>query len=277
MNYWTLSKDNIWVAAHRGWRTKYPENTMEAFKAAMSLGVDQLETDIRVTKDGELVLIHDETVDRTTNGTGKVCDYTLEEIKTLDAGSFLDPKFKDCRIPTFIEFMEYVKQFPAITLDLELKERPDNTDLETSYKVCDKVLEIVDEYGFTDRVVINSWNGLLNEYIYKKHGKKYRIHAYYPERCLRGEKNPYELDPYSFSYCACMFDSAEVKDPNNIVNMASKEEMEEMEAKGVQPWAGASVKTEAGVDIAIERGAYLITCDNPDEILEFLRKKGIHK
>ena len=54
MNYWTLGKDNIWVAAHRGWRTKYPENTMEAFKAAMSLGVDQLETDIRVTKDGEL-------------------------------------------------------------------------------------------------------------------------------------------------------------------------------------------------------------------------------
>lgn len=277
MNYWTLSKDNIWVAAHRGWRTKYPENTMEAFKAAVELGVDQVETDIRVTKDGELVLIHDETVDRTTNGTGKVCDYTLEEIKTLDAGSFLDPKFKDCRIPTFIEFMEYVKQFPAITLDLELKERPDNTDLETSYKVCDKVLEIVDEYGFTDRVVINSWNGLLNEYIYKKHGKKYRIHTYYPERYLNGEKNPYELDPYSFAYCACMFDSAEVKDPNNIVNMASKEEMEEMEAKGVQPWAGASVKTEAGVDIAIERGAYLITCDNPDEILEFLRKKGKHK
>ena len=72
MNYWTQSKDNIWVAAHRGWCSKYPENTMEAIKAAVEVGVDQIETDVRVTKDGELVLFHDPTVDRTTNGTGKV-------------------------------------------------------------------------------------------------------------------------------------------------------------------------------------------------------------
>ena len=81
MNYWTQSKDNIWVAAHRGWCSKYPENTMEAIKAAVEVGVDQIETDIRVTKDGELVLFHDPTVDRTTNGTGKVIDYTLEELR----------------------------------------------------------------------------------------------------------------------------------------------------------------------------------------------------
>ena len=67
MNYWTQSKDNIWVAAHRGWCSKYPENTMEAIKAAVEVGVDQIETDVRVTKDGELVLFHDPTVDRTTN------------------------------------------------------------------------------------------------------------------------------------------------------------------------------------------------------------------
>lgn len=277
MNYWTQSKDNIWVAAHRGFRTKYPENTMEAFKAAMELGVDQLETDIRITKDGELVLIHDDTLDRTTNGTGRVCDYTLEELKKLDAGSFLDPKFKDCRIPSLIEFMEYVKQFPTITLDLELKERPDNTDPAVAYKVCDMVLKTVDEYGFTDRVVINTWSGLLNEYIFKKYGNKYKIHTYYPENCLKGNENPYKEDPYSFAYCACMFDTQPVMELKNLANMSSKEEFAEMEAKGVQPWAGAGVKTEAGVDMAIECGAYLITCDNPDEILEILRKKGKHK
>ncbi len=277
MNCWTLGKDNIWVAAHRGWRTKYPENTMEAFKAAMSLGVDQLETDIRVTKDGELVIIHDATVDRTTNGTGKVNEYTLEEIQKLDAGSFLAPEFKDCKVPSFIEFMEYVKQFPTLTLDLELKEYPEDGNDEVAYDVCDRVLKLVDEYDYTDRVVINTWSGKLAEYIFKKYGKKYKIHSYYPERFLHGAKAPYETDPYSYAYCCCMFDSAEVKDPNAIVNMASKEEFEEMQAKGIQPWAGASVKNEAGVDIAIERGAYLITCDNPDEILEILRKKGKHK
>ena len=81
MGYWTQSSKNIYVAAHRGWKSKYPENTMEAFKAALTLDVDQLETDVRITRDGELVLIHDATVDRTTNGSGKVCELTLAELK----------------------------------------------------------------------------------------------------------------------------------------------------------------------------------------------------
>ena len=87
MNYWNQSTKNIYVAAHRGWRDEYPENTMPAFEAAVALGVDQLETDVRVTLDGELVLIHDATVDRTKNGKGKVCEKTLAELRALDAGS----------------------------------------------------------------------------------------------------------------------------------------------------------------------------------------------
>ena len=63
---WNPSPDNIWVAAHRGWSEKYPENTMEAYSAAAELGVDQIEIDVRITADGELVLIHDDKVDRTT-------------------------------------------------------------------------------------------------------------------------------------------------------------------------------------------------------------------
>ena len=91
MNYWTFNKKNIWVAAHRGWSKKYPENTLLAFKEAIALGVDQLETDVHMTKDGELVLIHDKTVDRTTNGTGAVKDMTLEQLKALDAGGWKGP------------------------------------------------------------------------------------------------------------------------------------------------------------------------------------------
>ena len=61
MNYWTQSEKNIFVAAHRGVSASYPENTMEAFRAAIAMGVDQIETDVHVTKDGELVLVHDHT------------------------------------------------------------------------------------------------------------------------------------------------------------------------------------------------------------------------
>ena len=74
MEYFKEGKRNIYVAAHRGWCSKYPENTMIAFQKALELGVDQIETDVRVSADGELVLIHDATVDRTTDGEGLVCE-----------------------------------------------------------------------------------------------------------------------------------------------------------------------------------------------------------
>ena len=86
MNYWTQSEKNIFVAAHRGWSEKYPENTILAFEKALELGVDQIELDIRITKDDQLVVIHDATVDRTTNGTGAVNSFTLAELQQLDAG-----------------------------------------------------------------------------------------------------------------------------------------------------------------------------------------------
>ena len=266
---WNLSPENIWVAAHRGWSSDYPENTMEAFRAALDVGVDQLELDVRVTLDNELVIIHDPTVDRTTNGKGKVADKTLGEIRALDAGSYKGEKFIGARVPTLIEFMELVKDHPTITLDVELKEYPTTPGNEVrAYEVADRVLAIIDEYGFTDRVVINSFSNLLNEYIFKKHGKKYRQHVYYPIAYMSGAPT---VDPYSYAYCTCMFRAF-----YSELNMATRVEFEAMKNLGPQPWAGACVKDEAGVDLAIANGAHLITCNNPDVILALLRKKGSH-
>ena len=268
MNYWTLGAGNIFVAAHRGWSEKYPENTMEAFRAALELGVDQIEFDVRITKDNELVVIHDPTVDRTTDGTGLVCEKTLAELKELDAGIFKGEEFRGCRIPTLIEFMELVKQYPAITLDVELKEYPVQGDEVRAYEICDRILRIIDDYGFTDRVVVNSWNAQLNEYIFQKYDRKYRQHVYYPKYLHHGQCT---IDPYSYAYCCCMF-GGESGQP-----MASEKEMADMLSAGVQPWVGAGVKTEQLVEEAIKRGAYLITCNNPDEILMWLRQKGCHQ
>ena len=269
MNYWTQSKQNIYVAAHRGWSEKYPENTIEALKAAMELGVDQLEIDVRVTYDNELVVFHDAAVDRTTNGTGLVCNKTLSEIKSLDAGSYKGAEFAGCRVATFLEVMELVKDHPTMTLDIELKEYPNTPGIgELAYDVCDRVLKMVDEYGYTDRVVINSFSNPLNEYIYKKYGKKYRQHVYYPINTMKEKPT---LDPYSYAYCTCMF-----KTFYNEINISEKDDFDRMAALGPQPWVGASVKDEESVDLAIDRGATLITCNNPDVILDLLRKKGYH-
>ena len=268
MNYWRQSKQNIYVAAHRGASTDYPENTMPAFQAAIDMGVDQIETDVRVTRDGELVLIHDATVDRTTNGTGKVIDKLFGEIRALDAGSHKGEQFKGAQVPTLIELMELVKDHPTMTLDIELKEYPTAGHEEIAYDVCDRVLKIVDDYGFTDRVVINTFNAKLHEYISQKYGKKYRQHVYYPITVMgAATRNPYE-----YAYCTCMFRAV-----YREFNMATKEEFDRMAAMGPQPWAGACVKDEATVDAAIEAGATLITCNNPDVVLDLLRKKGYHE
>ncbi len=259
VDYWTQSKTNVYVAAHRGWRSKYPENTMEAFQAALDLGVDQIETDVRVTRDGKLVLIHDATVDRTTNGSGNVEDYTLEELQKLDAGN-------GTKIPTLIDLMELVKNYPTLTLDLELKEYPTEGRVELSHKVCDQVLKIVDEYGFTDRVVINSFHGDLLEYVVDNHGDKYRLHTFYPPRYVRQPNR----DPYPDAYCACVFGITKGE-------VSIREAQEFGKKYDVRLWAGSYAKDEEAIDLAVKMGAELITCDNPDEVLAILRKKGLHK
>lgn len=270
MNFWTQSKENIYVAAHRGWSELYPENTIPAFKAALDIGVDQLETDVRVTKDGELVLMHDKTVDRTTNKTGLVCDYTLSELREMDAGGWKGEQFRGTKIPTFVEFMELVKDHPTITLNVELKEYPTEGWEETAYDVCDRVLKIIDNYGFTDRVVINTWHNKLNEYIYTKYNGKYRQHVYYPTTVMHGELS---IDPYSYGYSVCMFSKDGV--PGNR-GMAGRDECTAME-KVCRPWAPTAVKNEHWVKAVVENGCELITCNNPDHILALLREMNKHK
>ncbi len=264
MNYWTQGPDNIYVAAHRGWSAKYPENTMEAFRAAVELGVDQIETDVRVTKDGKLVLIHDAALDRTTDHTGNVIDYTLEELKKVDAGVKKGPEFAGCRIPELYELLELVKDHPTMTLDIELKEYPTEGREELSYDVCGRTIELLEQYGYGDRCVINTFSGKLHEYIFKKYGKKYRQHIYFPFSYL-GETT---MHPLLYGYCICMFGSP---------YMAEKSDFDMVRAHGVRPWAGAGVKDAAGVDNAIANGAELITCNNPDDILALLRERGCHR
>jgi len=101
--------EGVKAVGHRGNIKFAPENTIPAFKKAIQLGADLLEIDVRETKDGHLVIMHDPTVNRTTNGSGKVTDLTLAEIKQLDAGSWFSPEFKGTSVPTFDEALEFIK------------------------------------------------------------------------------------------------------------------------------------------------------------------------
>lgn len=138
--------------AHRGASFIYPENTMLAFEKALEMGCTGIETDIQRTKDGVLVLIHDEYVNRTTDGVGLVCDYTYKELKKLDAGKFKDKRYKNIKIPTLKEFLSYVKD-KNIKINLEIK----NSII--PYKGIEK--EILFEILNTkveDNIIVSSFN-----------------------------------------------------------------------------------------------------------------------
>lgn len=110
------------VIAHRGASAVAPENTLAAFEAALDAGVDGIELDVQMTRDGHLVVIHDPVLERTTDGTGFVKDFTLEELKRLDAGAWFDERFRGQSIPTLTEVFELIRG--RCMLNLELKVLP---------------------------------------------------------------------------------------------------------------------------------------------------------
>jgi glycerophosphoryl diester phosphodiesterase len=110
----------IHICGHRGHSVAAPENTLAAFRAAQSLGGTVCETDLALTSDGELLLIHEEPVDRTTDGRGRVAALSSAEISALDAGSWFSPEFAGERIPTLRSALELAREI-GIMLQVELK------------------------------------------------------------------------------------------------------------------------------------------------------------
>jgi glycerophosphoryl diester phosphodiesterase len=107
------------ICAHRGAMDTHPENTLAAFHEAVRLGAHMIEIDVRMTKDGHLVILHDETVDRTTNGKGRISTLTIDEVKHLDAGNWKSEEFAGEKIPTLGEALAVMPQ--NIWLNIHLK------------------------------------------------------------------------------------------------------------------------------------------------------------
>ncbi|HXC51901.1 MAG TPA: glycerophosphodiester phosphodiesterase family protein [Candidatus Limnocylindrales bacterium] len=132
------------IVAHRGSRADRPENTLASARRAIEAGATAVEIDVRMTKDGALVLSHDPTVDRVTNGTGRIKDKTLDEVEKLDAGEKFDPKFKGERIPTLEQELTVCRG--KVDALLDLKENGDEYDR--------KVIETVKTSGDPHRTII---------------------------------------------------------------------------------------------------------------------------
>lgn len=142
-------RTKVW--AHRGASGYAPENTLEAFRMAIEMGADGIELDVQFTKDRQLVVIHDETIDRVSNGHGRVVDYTLEELKQFTFNK-THPVYQDCRIPTLEEVLTLMKP-TGMTVNIELK-----TGVNFYDGIEDSVLRLVDRLQMQEQVIYSSFN-----------------------------------------------------------------------------------------------------------------------
>ena len=140
------------IIAHRGASAYAPENTIAAFIKALEMGAGGIELDVQLSRDGYPVVIHDERIDRISDGSGWVKDKTLKELQTLDFGSWFSPFYQGETIPTLEQVMEILAEWD-ILLNIELKNGP------VFYPgIEEKVISLVKRFQMEDRVIISSFN-----------------------------------------------------------------------------------------------------------------------
>lgn len=138
------------IIAHRGASGLAPQNTLAAFKKAVEIKADGIETDVHLTKDGKIVLCHNYEIDETSNGKGKISEMTLEELKSYDFGSSFSPEFCGEQIPTLEEMLSCVKEIGKIILEIKSPEIKND--------IAEKTVETVKKFGMLSKTVFSSFS-----------------------------------------------------------------------------------------------------------------------
>lgn len=144
------------VISHRGANKYAPQNTLAAFEKSVQIGVDGFETDVHITKDEQLVICHNYTIDETSDGEGEISRMTLAQLKSYDFGSYFSPKYAGTRLPTLDEFLSFVETTDISVLNIELKSPKEN---ETA--IVRETIRLVKEHGLFDRLIISSFDPKL--------------------------------------------------------------------------------------------------------------------
>lgn len=192
-------KTLIW--AHRGASAYAPENSMEAFHLAKEMGAEGIELDVHLTRDDQLVVAHDETVDRCSDGSGRIVDMTLSELLKLDFSNG-KPGYSNIRIPTLEQVLLFIKA-TGLYLNIEIKNGIVFYD-----RIEEKILKMVDRMGLKDKVIYSSFNhysltivkkldrsaktgilyseAMVDPFIYAQHLKADAIHPYFATLMVPG-------------------------------------------------------------------------------------------
>ena len=238
--------NRIIIEGHRGYCAKYPENTLLSYRKAMELGVDAMEFDVWLSKDGVPVLMHDGNAYRTAGVDRKLGDMTLEEIKELDAGSKFSKEFAGEKVPTLQETLELAKALrPDLKLGVEIKDYREET--------VDLTVAMLKKYGFFDTCWFYAFNARIIKYIKTKYQGRTMG---YPDFQMG------EFEPDSYSY----YDELGLS-----MRIVRSELFDFYKNKGL-PIHMYCADTEEAVRECIEKGAALITANDPVPLMRILNR-----
>jgi len=264
------SKNNqVIVVSHRGdWRNA-PENSLQAIQNCIDLGVDMVEIDIRETKDGQLVLMHDKTIDRTTTGKGLINEWTLDSLKTLRLVDGLG--------------VETLHQIPTLKEALEISKDKVLVNLDKSYSIFDKCYEIIEETGTQNQVVIKGSKQLSE--VKKEFGDYLDKVHFMPILGLPNNNANEIVEEYlSSSNPPIAFEFTVKHDTIKFVK-----EFKTIRERGASIWVNSlwaqhnaghddekAVQDLSVYDWFIENDIDIIQTDRPQLLLKYLRSKGLH-
>lgn len=257
------------VIAHRGGLDHAPENTLEAFRHAESIGADMLEYDVFITADGELVAIHDETVDRTTDGTGRVNEMTLEKIQSLDAGYHFQNDSGDYEyrgtgvyIPTVEEVFQ---EFGNARQLIELKATNDPDRYE---EMIQEMWRLIEEYDMHDTVLIASFDHEINLRFNEVAGGSVAIGA--------GEQETRQFVTLHKAFLNLVYqptaDAFQLPVEQEGFNLADWKLIRGAENRGMDVYYW-TINNEATMRDLIDLGAHGIMTDDPELLIDILNEE----
>ena len=263
---------DVLVIAHRGdWRN-FPENSLEGFSSAIDMGVDVLEMDVAKTKDNQLVIMHDKTLDRTTNGKGLVSDWTLDSLRKLylKDGLGIETKFK---IPTLEEALLVCKGKALVNLD-------------KSYEFFNQAYAIAKRTGATNQIVMKGYNKTVDQ-VMADFGTKLDTITFMPIINLDNQPNALQIiDDYQTKLKVKAFELVFSKDSSKVLTM-----FPQIKQKGSRIWVNSlwpsmnaghedneAVKNKDSIyGWYLKKGVNMIQTDRPQLLIDYLRSKKAHK
>ncbi len=237
---------DVKVFAHRGGRMWAPENTMAAFANSLELGVDGIELDVQRCATGELVVIHDEDLSRTTNGVGLVIDTSFDELRRLDAGSWFDKEFRGEKIPLLSEVLELIDG--KCLLNIEVKNAPVRYE-----NIEEELVSLLEGYRHKETLIISSFD----HYVLKRFNK---LAAGYKLAVL-GDSVMLDLPAYCHNLHAQYYHPGIDSCREDIIN--------ECHSAGIQvnPW---TVNGRSAWGRAMNMGVDGIVTDDPEDLMVYL-------